>query len=74
LHIIIFQEQISKDSVLEQKKEDSKLIRVGKIQDLAQKYNPPSQELGTTRAISHMIVPHPRIALLLLLLYGQATY
>jgi len=74
LHIIIFQEQIFKDSVLEQKKEDSKLIRAGKIQDSAQKYNSPSQKLGTACAISHTAVPHPRIALLLLLLYGQATY
>jgi len=59
---------------LEQKKEDSKLIRAGKIQDLAQKYNLPSQKLGTVRAISHTAVPHPRIALLLLLLLIQATY
>jgi len=74
LHIIIFQEQISKDSVLEQKKEDSNLIWAGKILDSTQKYNPPSQKLGTARAISHTAVPHRKIALLLLLLFGQATY
>jgi len=49
------------DSVLEQKKEDSKLIWARKIQDSAQKYNLSSQKLGTARAISHTIVPHPRI-------------
>jgi len=59
---------------LEQKKEDTKLIRAGKIQDSTQKYNLPSQKLGTVRAISHTVVPHPRIALLLLLLLVQATY
>jgi len=59
---------------LEQKKEDSKLIQAGKIQDSAQKYNLPSQKLGTARAISHTAMPHPRIALLLLSLLVQATY
>jgi len=41
---------------LEQKKEDSKLIRAGKIRDSTQKYKPPSQKLGTARAIDESII------------------
>jgi len=59
---------------LEQKKEDSELVRDGKYEDSTQKYNIPSQKLGTARAKFHTVVPCPRISLLLLLLFGQATY
>jgi len=62
------------DSVLEQKKEDYELIRAGKIQDSTQKYISPRQKLGTARTKSHTAVPHLRIALLMLLLFVQATY
>jgi len=63
--LLYFRNEYLIDSVLEQKKEDSKLIWAGKIQDSAQKYNLPSQKLGTACAISHTAVPHPIIALLL---------
>jgi len=59
---------------LEQKKEDSELIRVGKYEDSTQKYNAPKSEAW--HGPCHY--PHGRAmsqdALLLLLLYGQATY
>jgi len=59
---------------LEQKKEDYELIRDGKNTRFNTKIFPPSQKLGTTCAISHTAMPHPRIALLLILLLVQATY
>jgi len=72
--LLYFRNKYLIDLVLEQKKEDSKLIRAGKIQDLVQKYNLSSQKLGTACAISNTVVPHPIIALLLFLLLVQATY
>jgi len=64
----------SKDSVLEQKKEDSELIRARKYKYSTQKYNAPKLESWH----SPCQYPHGRAmsqnTLLLLLLYGQATY
>jgi len=70
----LFYNKYSKDLVLEQKKEDSVLIRAGKYEDSTQKYNATKSKAWHDPC--H--IPHGRVmsqnALLLFLLYGQATY
>jgi len=62
-----FRNKYSEDSVLEQKKEDLKLIQAENTKIQHKNMLPPSQKLGTARANS-------QDALLLLFLHGQATY
>jgi len=55
--IIIFQERISEDSVLEQKKEDYELIRDENMKYGTKICHPQSQRHGTARASSGTAVP-----------------
>jgi len=59
--LFYFRNKYSKDSVLEQKKEDLELIRVENTKIQHKNMFPPSQKLGTARATSHTAVPTPRI-------------
>jgi len=59
---------------LEQKKEDSELIRAENTKIEDKNVFPPSQKLGTARATSHTTVPTPRSLYCCFLLSGQATY
>jgi len=56
-----FRNKYSKDSVLEQKKEDLELIRAENTKIQYKNMFPSSHKLGTARATSHTVVPTPRI-------------
>jgi len=54
-----FMNKYSKDSVLEQKKEDLELIWAKNTMIQHKNISPPSQKLGMARATSHKVVPAP---------------